>query len=1174
MKLDVWKVLLFFTTILLAAYRIYPSHMEIASLLERSGKYTMALEEYNNAIDQDGRKEALANIAQLNELLGSVDTTLALYEQITASKPYDYNAHKNLSRLYQWNSMPDKSLAEYERFAEVLEHNIDCMPEAEKYLLELYTKIRALYSAHGGRAWLKIAAITEKMKVLDKNNPAYYIDLIDIYLRLKNGERAIEIANLAFAKFNDSIDVLEKAGWCAVCTSQNDMAQTVYTRLIELDNTNPEYWYNIFAVTQRLNAIPDIKSFHNHILTHCPKIPDLYLSCARLYQKLKFNKYALDMYERLLAMNPGDKSILEEYAFLNIAEGDTDTALQALIEYERLYGMDMAIIEQMLGIYLERKDYSQAQKQIDRLIAQFPSKRELLALKANIYEWDNDPANAASAYEQLLVHEPENEALAQTIIELYAWSGNTERALYYIENMITANPDNEKLRVQALDLYYAQIDTPRIELTVRELYRINPNSPRYIREMASLFAQKLLYMDAFLLYEELDDGSAEDTALLEQLAWLSETLGFKTESLRYYQRLYESGSRSPAVMESIVRLLIERKDYRNAISFSEQLNGSVSDAMELSITEAMIELGQYEDAEAVLNRLLGRDASVPALSMLGSLLYTKKDYDRAISVYEQIHAKQPRNTDIILTLASLYLDRKEYGTAIEYYTDYLKIKPDDTEIAYTIASLYEAVGDTGKMRAWLYKVMDVFFKEPIPNPKHFAMRARTLQKLNNIPAAISYYQQALHSDGSLDLWRDYIDCLVSHNLIHRAENAISAAPDDVRNDRLVMRTLAQIYTELENYNAALAIYDKLHAQYPDDPDILADMAYVFLRKGRWDKSLKMYQDILRTTDKQWARRKEIEDETESLIKEYAPSLRTGLLLIKEIKKNTQVYSSQSSIYLRHDLALRAGMAKYYFYDRDNPVLPPVHEHLTESTVELNWLVHKYFSINIGPISINHGPEDIYTVNAGVTYDNRTDFRCDLNLSWHDKLLDTRQAVVYGGKTDHIDLGMNWQVNDALSLMAEGIYSKYIFADSVKREGLSTRPGSRTQLALGADLKLLSDPLVALTYRYFWADSRTDRDYNILLFSMDSKVRTHQFGVRAEKQVNENFSCYGTAFVGNDDERDMFIDNASLFGYEVGAKWHVINNLELVGSYQLLYENGDNAPAARAQYISAYGIISF
>ncbi len=1176
MKIDFWKVFSFFALVLFIAARIYPSHLEMAGLFEKSRMYDKALTELNFAIETKHDINAITQGAKIHEIMGNIDDAESFYNKVLIAKPMDMDAHTNLIRLYQWTRQPDKCIHEYTRYLKRLE--LEKTPEFSQtqYKKQIYINLKNIYSEKGD--WNNFINTAEKLLRIDPNKPEYYNELINVYLADKNLNRIICLIKSGLHKFPNDIELLQKSAFISFLLKRYDISLDNCRKLVALKPDNKEFWFKLINVSFAAKNKEEICSILPKIKTKFGLDPEFLIPIASFFVSWNNFKGAEDIYTEMMAKYPKNSEIIKGFAICCEKQKNYKEALALYHRLKKINPDNINIDEKIIELYFASNDIKNAEKAIEKLLQQYPGDPNILHMLAQTYETTSRPKKAAEIYEKLITTDPDNLLLQKKLADCYSWAQNYEKAIIYLNKLIAIYPEDIKYKE---DIFYALINTnqpDKAEIIGEQLIKSNPNNDKYKLDLAYIYIQKKNFDLAYSMLKDITTKNPKNIDALESFAWCCESTGKKQEALVIYEKLISIAEPKEEWIVQLITLYMDAGNTQKAMQFFDKFLTKFprNQRIRQLLADALIDKKQYDQALKLLNELL---TSVPnaekdkILFKICSVLIARNEFIKAEKIFLELYKNNPNDPEVIKSLAEIYWVLNNFKESIRFYNYYVKIKPQDYNAHYALSSLYEMTGDKPASLRHAGIAIDNLGK--IPQTESLAkIYARIYQKLSKLSQSMAYYNNALKNDpDDIDLFRDYIGFLASCGYYNTIIDKIESAPQNFKEDQQLQRYLAQSYTESGDYDKAVMIYSQLLDKNPTDADLKSDLAFVFQKKGRWDKSLLLYEDILKSKDPSWERYKEIKKEVKNLKKIYGFNIKTGYTLIDEIKKDTQIIYSHSQIYLAHNLLARAGFSRYFLHDSNPSVLGNINETISESTIEFEYFLNQFLSANIGPFMINHGPDDIYTFNAGLTFNNKKDLMLKANYTWNDKEIDPRGSVKLGGKTDNLTLQMNWDVNPAIKIVAEAIHSEHKFGESARRYGLPTYGGYSNQFVAGADLNIFHDPRIALTYRYFWKDSKIDQELNDIL-SYKSKIRSHQFGILYEHYISEKISFYGTAFVGTDSERDMFLKNMGMYGLETGTRIDITDNFEIGAMYQFNYENGLTSGPGRINYLNIYSVLYF
>ncbi len=1176
MKIELWKVLLFFGLILALACKIYPNHLEMAALFEKSSMYYMAIDEVERALSRQVDLPVLNQAAKLYEVVGKAEKSIYYYDEIIARNPKDLDAHINLVRLYQWNRKPDSLVKEYERFVSRFVSTSEISPTELPYRNEALTNLHNLYSARGN--WPKLIDLLELICELGLETEQTYIDLMDLYVRKRKADMAISTCRKARDKYPDSKRILEKSAWTTYLAGDLETATSSYYKLVFLYYDYRESWLNMISflkTTKQTARLAEIYDDMLHIFSHdqdtCEWLAHSFFAIG-VYDK------AIELYTGLLADNPDNRRLKLALADAYEQSERYDKALEIFIALQNNVHFDRQIEENIITLLFHLKDYDQAQQRADALIASDLNDHRLILRMADLYEWNSLPSQAAESLEKALKHRPDDLDIVKRTARLYQWANNQHKAIEYFSKLTTAYPDQIEYGKSLISAYQSLSETDKARDIGIALLELHPDDTELLRIMSYFYMDSNDTAKAYEMLLRYKEFQEPDVEIVRNLAWLSQATGNKHESIGYYEKLITETEPNIAWVRELGRLYLETKQTDKAQMLIEQYSLLPDEDMQLQLLLADIyaDTKQYDRAVDVIEPIIGKTDAQTRVTLIRQLAYLyimQEEYRKAIDYLTEIHRENQTDMGIVEQLAYAYNNLGQPAQALHYFNTFLESDPDNIQAHYSAGYINLQLKKDRQARTHFVKAIIALNRQP-QSTENYAMYARLYHQLRQYDHAIYWYTLAIrNAPDDANLYSEYLGMLLELELYDHIITMFSKAPEEIRETTSARYYLALAYAGTKQYDSAVELMEQIIAQNPDNGDYNADLAFIFQKKGRWDKSIQLYDDLLKRQPPSWSRYGEIENERKSIKKQYAPKLTAGFLLIDEIKKDTQVYYSNFQMYLLHNLLLRTGVSRYYFHDASLSNIPNVDDRLTEYSMELEYFFDRHWSLAVGPLVINNSTKDVYSFSMGLLYNNFENLSMSVRYSFRDKIIDPRVAVPLGGTSDHVDLKLEWQAAPYIRFMAEGVHGEYNFSSAVRRMGLSTSPGYYNRMVAGADLTLLYDPRISLTYRYYWSDSHMDRDYNPL-FNISTKNRSHQFGIRCEQQISNNIFVYGTGFVANDDERDMFLSRMGQYGIEFGLRYDVTDSIELGGSYTFFSEKGIDSQPGRASYVNIFSSIAF
>ncbi len=327
----------------------------------------------------------------------------------------------------------------------------------------------------------------------------------------------------------------------------------------------------------------------------------------------------------------------------------------------------------------------------------------------------------------------------------------------------------------------------------------------------------------------LDKQSGHGFDFVMSLIMLERQLDKAYATLQEFIQLDGSNAQSQLILAS---LALNTDHFAEALTATEQVKKSG--------TKAEKERAAYYHAKS----LLGLKRYQAALLEFEALLPTSKDpnvkYDYARTLillerqadatplFQQLHANQPNNADIIYTLLLLYIDQKDF-TAADTLVKKLLDMPGRTEDAYYF------IGQIKEGQQQTQQALDYFKKAGQSGnfTKEATTRAAAIMvKQNDLAAARQLLQNAFKQTKQPQAQADILlaEAQLLFDLKHYTESLalIEQAHKILPNDTSVLYARSLSREKTGNIAGAEADLREILKQVPDNPTILNTLGYLLL----------------------------------------------------------------------------------------------------------------------------------------------------------------------------------------------------------------------------------------------------------------------------------------------------------------------------------------------------------
>ena len=414
------------------------------------------------------------------------------------------------------------------------------------------------------------------------------------------------------------------------------------------------------------------------------------------------------------------------------------------------------------------EQYEQAYEEYKKLYAATPDDIGLLERLGHISLILEKQDEAASYYYEILKRDVTNALAYDQLISIYE---NTDRYKYYIyrgnKNSIEGKLDFAINDFKKALSYATENDAQVImtRMTLANLYR--------------QCGQDMKAIDEYNLILEYDNLHEEIFLQLADIYMKDEVYASAIDAL---QRAKSKGFDTDRINEALAAVYLKSGDAKNAVAYTKD---------ELTKIQGMLELGEVEEAYAILNSLPAEYKSNPRyFTLQAQYCYSSKDFDKALEYIDEYNKLQPnspltfqmralvfdeigdeynahlnwgkynmlrgncdiaineylnavqlndKDVDVLFTLAELLIANNDSNHAVEYYEKITKLEPNNKEALRKLAEFRESIGDYRMQVEYLERIYEIDSKD-LTSMKNLA---KGYEKIRAKDKAIEIYTKYL-----------------------------------------------------------------------------------------------------------------------------------------------------------------------------------------------------------------------------------------------------------------------------------------------------------------------------------------------------------------------------------------------------------------------------------------------
>lgn len=581
-----------------------------------------------------------------------------------------------------------KALAAYSNALQIEPNNLDALQS----LVAVHVK-----AGDTKRAREHLAVI---QKLAPKSTRAHYLEASIAYSEKKFAEANAALQE-ALKVSPDHIPSLMLAGMSAHALGSYQEAETHFKRFL-LQLPGHAEGLKMLATTQIKS-----KQFDKALVTLAPFLsPGVRdaqgLALAGEAQMGNGNpSEAAGLFERALALEPGNVTIRTQLGLSQLAAGNTQDAIDELTDASRRSSSLQA--DTLLAVaYLSRKDYDRALAALANLQKKGDTSAKIHHLRGQAYLGKNDKVAARRSFEQALAADAAFFPAVASLVQLDVADNKQDAARLRLERAL----DQDKNRVAAM-LVLARLAARNgqekasvewLEKAVRaDAKAIQPRVELVRHYLARKEGQK-----ALALANEAVRANPDHPAALNLLGTVQLALDDKASSASTFSRLTRETGQSP---EGFVRLAqVQMADGKIDEARRNLLHALELAPGHLKSQEALIKLelaAKRPEAALVVARDVqkGHPDSAVGFVREGDILLAEKRFAQAVPAYARALEHGAGPAVLIQFHRATVLSGQNRTAADRRLEDWIKQRPQDSSVGAYAAGYYLATGQSERAAA-------------------------------------------------------------------------------------------------------------------------------------------------------------------------------------------------------------------------------------------------------------------------------------------------------------------------------------------------------------------------------------------------------------------------------------------------------------------------------------------
>jgi tetratricopeptide (TPR) repeat protein len=534
---------------------------------------------------------------------------------------------------------------------------------------------------------------------------------------------------------------------------------------------------------------------------------------AKLLEASNRAAEALAALEPLRKDFPDRAEIPKRMARLYQKSGQHELAVKTRLAAAELDQSDRELQEEAALNAVAAKDNARVIAIYERLVRVDAENTGYRRQLARAYDSAGIVRQAALTYQEIINREPRDFATRRRMAMIYAdLPGFQGRATFHLNECLKQNPKDAEAYRKLGELALQSRNFAEAEKYIKQTLQYTPNDPQSHHNLATLHTNQNRFEDAVDGYKQ---ALKLDPAYAVAYADLARTLRYLNrheeaiEPLRSYRRIKPLDEEAIRMLADSLRVIGRREEAIQEYEALAALKAGDVDAS-LKLAELQGGLGRPKSAAGLYETILEKNPSNIDALKEAARLYSKMDLPlRAVYCWQRVLTLKPGNLEAQKRLAEAYV----------------RIGSDEAAIKY-----FEIVGKSGDAEAW-------------------KSAAELRAKRGERDQTAQCYREAIKiKSQDADARRQLTALLQGSSKPEEREEALRLYQEMTQidaKDHSARLNLGNMLGEANRLSEAQDEYDAILRDKPGHTRALIGMAVVQRKRGKYDKSLDVYNQALK-----------------------------------------------------------------------------------------------------------------------------------------------------------------------------------------------------------------------------------------------------------------------------------------------------------------------------------------
>lgn len=338
--------------------------------------------------------------------------------------------------------------------------------------------------------------------------------------------------------------------------------------------------------------------------------------------------------------------------------------------------------------------------------------------------------------------------------------------------------------------------------------------------------------EAAKLWSELDPGALEAREIYAVLLMRAGSVDDAVAQLG--AALSGSNDVTQETWYQISDILAREKDKDRAIEVMERLfkaKGGGPDSL-FAFAHLLTRFGELKRAEELLKQSLALDPSdVRAAVFYAQVLQEQGRTAQALDALRDVLTANPEERELRITYARLLVGGKRYEEALQQFEQLVKDSPEDTDSIYALGLLLLQTNHPDEAKVQFARLIELGNRVS----EAYYYLGQVAESKDDSNAAIAAYRKVDRGEHYLSAQIRVAVLLTEQEGVQRGQQYLHALPRrNMQESIRLYRAEAEVLTEADELNEAMAVYDRALAEHPENTDLLYARAMLAEKLDRLD----------------------------------------------------------------------------------------------------------------------------------------------------------------------------------------------------------------------------------------------------------------------------------------------------------------------------------------------------